>query len=105
MWSGGQRIGRLITILGPWLLVTVITCTLAILTGAQAEDVTCLGDCDGSGRVTVNEPIRIINIELGLQSIEACPNNWPSHCLICLNPFIDMINNMLAGCPASRVIP
>jgi Right handed beta helix region/Chlamydia polymorphic membrane protein (Chlamydia_PMP) repeat len=43
-----------------------------------ASSVTCAGDCDGGGSVTVNEIITLVNIALGSADASACPHGVPS---------------------------
>jgi hypothetical protein len=72
---------------------------------------TCIGDCDGSGQVTVNELILGVNIALGSVDFSACPafdcnsdchpgpipaTPIPSVDVACL---IRAVNNALDGCP------
>ena len=60
----------------------------------------CTGDCNGDKRVTVNEIIRLIQIELGNASCSICPD-WCSQmpCNIECFPFIEVVNNAMYGCP------
>jgi hypothetical protein len=44
----------------------------ALASPGQAQQ-RCLGDCDGSGEVTVNEIITMVNILLGSQPLQNCP--------------------------------
>ena len=36
-------------------------------------DCACKGDCDGDGQVTVEDLIKLVNIDLGNESVDACP--------------------------------
>jgi hypothetical protein len=40
--------------------------------------IACVADCDGSGSVTVNELITMLNIALGNDEVSACPNGIPA---------------------------
>ena len=64
---------------------------------ARAQD--CVGDCDDSGTVTIDELIRGVNINLGSQLVSVCPafdcddtGTVPVNCLI------QGVNNSLEGC-------
>lgn len=66
-------------------------------TGATAQ---CVGDCDGSGEVTVNEIIVMVNIALGTQQLSACPVADPNgDGEVTVNEIIQAVNNALNGCP------
>ena len=41
-------------------------------TPIQTPRPACVGDCDGSGVVTINELIKLVNIALGSLDISAC---------------------------------
>lgn len=103
MRRGCPLVGSLpIVVLLLGLLVTLVAPKLAAPTGDIGGAEACLGDCDAGGRVTVDEIIRIINIELDQQNVDACPNNWPSTCQICLSPLLDVVENLMVGCPATH---
>jgi hypothetical protein len=53
-----------------WFIAAVLSATqCAPATAATAR---CVGDCDGSGDVTVNEIIIMVNIALGNVGIDTC---------------------------------
>jgi hypothetical protein len=62
----------------------------------------CVGDCDGSGDVRVNELLVMVNIALGSADISACvagdSNNDGS---ITINEILAAVNNALTGCVLS----
>ncbi|MGD0948927.1 MAG: YncE family protein [Candidatus Binatia bacterium] len=60
----------------------------------------CTGDCDGSGEVTVNEIIILVNIALGTADAPACPNGIPSGGSVDLALIMRAVNNALSGCAA-----
>ncbi|MGH7788444.1 MAG: hypothetical protein ACRERC_16360 [Candidatus Binatia bacterium] len=61
----------------------------------------CVGDCNGSGTVTVNELIVGVNISLGNQPVSACPAFDPNHSgTVTVTELIQAVNNSLNGCPA-----
>jgi len=62
----------------------------------------CLGDCDASGDVTVNELITMVNIALGSANISLCAvGDADSSGTIEINEIIAAVNNALASCSAS----
>jgi hypothetical protein len=71
----------------------------------------CAGDCDGSGDVTVNEIITLVNMVLGTQTqLSACPYGLPPN-FIWLDPpgdiswIIQAVNNALYGCAVLQLPP
>lgn len=60
----------------------------------------CVGDCDGSGSVTISEPIIGVNIALGSLPLDRCPAFDPSGSGgVEINELITAVNNALNGCP------
>src|SRR5579862_1345111 len=69
---------------------------------ATATAAPCVGDCDGSGDVTVNEIIIMVNIALGTTNLSACPaGDADGSGDITVNEIIIAVNNALLGCGAS----
>ncbi len=59
----------------------------------------CTGDCDGSGDVTVNELITMVNIALGNTPLSACTaGDADGSGDITINEIIAAVNNALNGC-------
>ena len=59
----------------------------------------CVGDCDGSGDVTVNELITMVNIALGNTSLSACTaGDADDNGTIEINEIIAAVNKALNGC-------
>jgi hypothetical protein len=62
----------------------------------------CLGDCDGSGTVTVNELVIGVDIALGNLSINACPVlDANGDLTVEINELVAAVDNALNGCGAS----
>jgi hypothetical protein len=60
----------------------------------------CVGDCDGDGRVTVDELIRVLMIPLGVGSVDSCAHgNLPGDSIIDVDDLVTIVNNILNGCP------
>jgi hypothetical protein len=69
--------------------------------------VKCVGDCDGSGNVTVNEIITLVNMALGNQTalttcLHGIPPNITDVSQINVSLIIQAVNNALNGCPAAQ---
>ena len=63
--------------------------------------ITCVGDCDGNGEVTVDELITMVNIDLGTTPLSACrPGDADGDGEIVVNEIIAAVNNALLNCPA-----
>jgi streptogramin lyase len=58
----------------------------------------CIGDCDGSRDVTINELITMVNIALGGPQPSACPDGVPSGTEVDIALIIQAVNNALNGC-------
>jgi hypothetical protein len=59
----------------------------------------CAGDCDGSGEVTVNELLTLVNIALGNAPLTACPGgDTDGSNAIEVTEILAAVNNALAGC-------
>jgi hypothetical protein len=63
----------------------------------------CQGDCDGDGRVTVDELVRGVNVALGLAPVETCRQYAacsPPECVI-IQLLVGAVDRALFGCPVS----
>ena len=73
-----------------------VAATAASLAGRPAEaQAPLVGDCNGDGRVTVNEVVTIVNVDLGVapaSACDACPDHLPPVILSCA---VEAINNLL----------
>lgn len=82
---------------GTTLAVTVESVAAATPTVAPAV---CVGDCNSSGDVTVNEIITLVNLALGNGSVSECLAGDADHSgTVTVNEIIVAVNNALAGCP------
>ena len=62
----------------------------------------CTGDCDGSGNVTVNELIIVVNIALGNLPLSACPiGDADGSGDITVNEIIKAVGFALTSCPTA----
>jgi hypothetical protein len=65
---------------------------------ADAMPGACTGDCDGNGSVAINELILGVNIDLGLQSVSACPAFQNALGQVGIAQLVTGVNNALSGC-------
>lgn len=73
---------------------------LTLVTGRTEAQPACLGDCDGSGAVTVDEIITMVNIALGQGSVDSCPaGDSDGSGTITVDEIVSGTNNALTGCP------
>ncbi len=61
----------------------------------------CIGDCDGTGGVTVNELITLVKIAAGNAPPSGCLRGVPSGAAVDIALIIKAINNALIGCGGS----
>jgi hypothetical protein len=83
--------------------VVALSLTLGIAP-RTARAAACTGDCDGSGDVTVNEIIILVNMALGTQTqLSACPHGIPANITdvsqVDVTVIITAVNAALNGCP------
>jgi hypothetical protein len=75
---------------------------LCVLHGpfARRSNAACVGDCDSSGDVTVNELITMVNITLGSAPLSNCEaGDADASGDITINEIIAAVNSVLGGCP------
>ena len=82
-------------------LIAIETALVLILTMRPVYAQECVGDCDRDGTVEIHELVLGVNINLGLQAIDACPvfdcedtGTAPVSCLI------RGVDHSLSGCGA-----
>jgi len=68
---------------------------------ATATPIDCVGDCDGTGAVTVNERITMVNIALGNADPSACVHGVPTGGTVDVSLIVRAVNNALSSCPTS----
>jgi hypothetical protein len=79
-----------------WLLAIMIA--LACNAG-QLRAQSCIGDCDGSGRPTVDELVRGVNILLERASLTLCPTlDTDSNGKVAVNELVRAVADILYGC-------
>jgi hypothetical protein len=66
-----------------------------------ASPVVCTGDCNGDGRVTIDEVVRLVSFVLG-DAVIACPaGDSDASGTITVDEVVTAVNNALGGCPSS----
>jgi cysteine-rich repeat protein len=79
----------------------IVVVMLALAGPARAQ---CLGDCNGSGDVVVNELITGVNIALGTAQLTACPSfDKTGDGQVAVSELVTAVINALTGCPAAAV--
>lgn len=87
----------------PWLVALAVFVASLLLSSAGAA-AACVGDCDESGEVTVDELVSMINIALGNVPITRCgPGDANQDGLLTVDEIVRAVNLSLEGCP--RVTP
>lgn len=82
-----------------FLAVVAFGCAVTMSTPGRAWS-QCVGDCDGSNSVTVDEIVTMVNIALGTGSIDGCPaGDSDGSGTITVDEIITATNNALNGCP------
>jgi hypothetical protein len=70
---------------------------------AQPTNAVCVGDCDASGEVGINELIVGVNIALGGAPVSACAAlDSDASGTVEISELIAAVNNALSGCAAAR---
>ena len=75
------------------------SCVEGTLCVSRTPPVPCAGDCNGTGEVTVDGLITLVNIALGNLGPESCPQGNPGGGVVTIDILIKAVNNALWGCP------
>ena len=76
------------------------TATRGVTATPTATPVVCVGDCDGSGSVSISDLVTGVNIVLGSQPITRCPAFDPDDSgTVTISELVQGVNNTLNGCP------
>lgn len=74
---------------------------IAVLQPHRAPGATCPGDCDASGRVTIDELIGLVRIALGEAELSDCPaGDGNEDGTLTIDDLVRAVNGALDGCPA-----
>jgi hypothetical protein len=82
--------------------LTALVCGLG--TGAHATTVSCVGDCDGSGTVTINEIIAAVDAALGGADASACVDA-DGNGKVTIDEVVAAVNDAIDGCPCPERNP
>src|ERR1700687_5565534 len=87
------------------VLLLAVTCIVAARPAMYAN-AGCRGDCDGSGTVTIDDLVTMVNVALGLATLSACPaGDADGSGTITVDEIIVAVNSALAGCAAPTATP
>lgn len=71
----------------------------ATATATQTAAMECVGDCDGSGEVSIDEIVVMANIAAGLRAVDDCPaGDRNGDGLVTVDEILRAVANALAGC-------
>jgi hypothetical protein len=85
--------------------VAVVGLILGLATIPVKVLAVCSGDCDGSGDVTINEIITMVNVALGTAQASACTNGIAVGTSVDVTSIIQAVNAALNSCTASAATP
>jgi hypothetical protein len=68
---------------------------------AASPAIPCAGDCNGSGQVSVDELVTLMNMVLGRAPSSVCPDGVPSGAEVNVALIFQAVNNALSGCGGS----
>ncbi len=81
------------------LALVVLAARFGVVSAAASDQVVCVGDCDGSGDVTVNDLITMVNVALGNAPLAECSSGDVDGSLqITIDEIIEAVRGALAGC-------
>ena len=84
----------------------VSTPTPTLTPTASTPPIGCVGDCDGSGVVTVSDILAMVNIALGNAPLSTCTaGDANQDGSITINEILAAVNNALNGCPCGFIGP
>lgn len=79
--------------------VAVLAASLAV--APSTARAACVGDCNNSGTVTIDELVLGIDINLGTMPLSACTNASGNGSTVLVNDNVTAVNNALHGCAAA----
>lgn len=78
------------------------TATPTVTETPTATPIRCVGDCDGSGQVGIDELVRAVNIALGAQPVTNCiPADRDRNGRVTVDELVAAVNNAVRGCSAT----
>jgi hypothetical protein len=89
-------------------MMASLVCALSLLgvvAASSARADTCVGDCGGTGTVTISDLILGVNIALGLQAGSACAAFQNAEDQVDIAQLVKGVANALNGCPAAQSTP
>lgn len=78
----------------------VLSAAMIVIASAVKAD-TCVGDCDGDGMATADEPIVMVSVALGAATTAACDGGANQVGGIRVEDILTAVNNVVTGCHPS----
>ncbi|MBI3784387.1 MAG: lytic polysaccharide monooxygenase [Deltaproteobacteria bacterium] len=86
----------------PTVTLTLVPTPTSTPESPPTPSVVCAGDCDGSGEVTIEEIITLVNIALDVAPVGACAaGDENADQQITIDEILAAVSNAITGCPAS----
>lgn len=82
-------------------MFTLVTVAAVLGFWSPNASAICVGDCDGSGAVTVDEILVMVNIALGTADSAQCPAADPNGDGVTVDEILVAVNAALSSCPAA----
>ncbi|HVO23441.1 MAG TPA: hypothetical protein VMW56_07415 [Candidatus Margulisiibacteriota bacterium] len=79
----------------------VVTLTASLAVAPSIARAACVGDCNNSGTVTIDELVLGIDINLGTMPLTACSNASSNGTTVLVNDNVTAVNNALHGCASA----
>ncbi len=80
------------------VLSLVLVLALGALAARQTSAQTCTGDCDGNGRVTIDEIMAMANVDLGVAGVSSCSAGDANiDGLITVNELLSAVNALVSN--------
>ena len=117
MWKTMRRsIIRLFTVALDVWISTALVCAVLVVASVHRTHAeinagvssfqpfsACVGDCNGNGRVTIDDLLTLVNIALGSAQPSACPDGVPSGDNVDIVLILQAVSNAFDGCPPPDV--
>jgi hypothetical protein len=83
-------------------MLAIVTLGLMLGIAPSVVRAQCVGDCNNSNDVTVDELLTMVNIALGNADVSTCLNGDANHdSMITIDEILTAVNNALNGCPVT----
>ncbi len=65
----------------------------------------CIGDCQGTGTISIDSLVTLVGVALGHTALSSCPLGVPEGAQVDVALIVEAVNNALHGCPAAQATP